>query len=108
MPAILLWIGGALGTVFTGIFSGLLTYFGKKYAIILAAITFAIVITTAMMTAIYSLMASIALVIPPSLPIAASWVVPDNAQLVISIYLAARVIRWGYDMNILLIQMKVA
>lgn len=89
-----------LGSVFTGLVAWFTKYVTAKVAIYAALTVIFLTLTAAFILAINTLYLSLGdLVMPGEMLTAACWVVPSNADEIVSVYISARVIRWAYWYN---------
>jgi hypothetical protein len=89
---------------FLGIFTTLATFFakyvGRRFAIALTGTTALLAMTGAMYAALVGLISGmVAQISNPYVLIGMSAVMPDNFELCISVYFAARIIMWAYNFN---------
>jgi hypothetical protein len=100
------WLAGILGGFFTTIFQFFAQYLTKRLAVVAAAVTAIATLTTAMFASLSALTSSIAVALPDSIVIGAGLIVPDNAIPSISVVLSAHMIRYVYDWNVKIIQLR--
>ena len=99
-----------LASLLGGLFAGLIEFFTKyltrRVAIVLAVIVAIAALTTAFFAAVASLLNGLAVVLPTSVTGFIGHVVPDNLGACLSVYLAVRALRWAYEWNVKVAQMK--
>ena len=100
------WLAGVIGGLFSAVFSYLSAFLTKRFAIVAAAITVIVGITTAFFAAINALVTGLAIVAPAELSIAAGLVVPSNATACATAYITALIVRWAYQWNVKIVQFK--
>ena len=103
MPLLAVWIG-SLFTSLVGFFASFVT---KRLLLIAAAVTAAVFFTGGFISALDSLFSSLAVSMPASIVIGASWVVPSNFVPCASAIISAYILRWVYDWQIKIIQWKI-
>lgn len=108
IPAILglPWLAGVLGSIFLGLVAGVSKYVTKRFALIAVAITALITVTATFFAAINALLVSISYVAPQQLVDSFFLFMPSNAIPCISAILSAKLLRWVYDWNVRIIQLK--
>jgi hypothetical protein len=102
LPALAGWIG----SFFTALVTFFAAFLTKRIALIAAAITAIVAVTGSFIVAVNMLVAGIYVALPPELAIGISWVWPDNATACIGAVTSAHLLRWAYDWNTKVIQMK--
>lgn len=102
MPILAAWIGSLL----TSIASFFAVFLTKRVALILAAVTVLVGITATMVGAMQALIAGVSYAAPPMLLTGWGWVVPDNFDDCVVAYISALTLRWGYDWQVRVVQMK--
>jgi hypothetical protein len=103
MPALALYLGNLLFSL-ASLFG---VWVSKQVAIRLALITGVGILTAGFIAAINSAKAGLsAYVIPQSVTIAASWLVPSNLNECVGAIFAAYLVRWVYAWNVKFMQYK--
>jgi len=102
MVTLALW----LGALFTSLVSFFAVFITKRIAITLVVIAAIVVVTASFVLAINAAIAAIQYAAPSELVMAWGWLVPDNADDCIAAILAGNVLRWAYDWNVKVIQLK--
>lgn len=100
------FVAGLLGGLFGSLLSFLAKFFTKKVALVFAAILIFTSLTSALFLALKLLVASVAVVTPDFVITAASLVIPDNAILCITVIVNAKLLRFAYDWNVKIVQLK--
>jgi Family of unknown function (DUF5455) len=106
MPLIV-WLGGVIAAFFAQLFVWFSQYVVKRVAIIAAAITIIGIVTTAFFASVYGLVSSLSLALPSEYVSHLGLFLPGNVTACLTIILSAKMLRFAYDMNIRIIQMKV-
>jgi len=97
-------LGQALIGAFIGVVSWLGTYVTKRVALTLAVIVLLISTTTGFILAVEALIDGIQLTIPYGQFV--GHFVPAEFSTLLGIYVSARLLWWGYQMNWLIIRMR--
>jgi uncharacterized membrane protein len=105
MP-LFLWLATFLGSLFSSVVAFFMQYVTKRLAIVLAVISAIAALTLGFFAAILALVNAVSSVTPPYFSVAMSWIVPSNAPLCISTILTAHLIRWVYEWNVKVIQLR--
>lgn len=105
MP-LFLWLASFLGSLFTSLVAFFMQYVTKRIAIILAVIAAISSLTIGFFAVIVSLLGMIVMSTPPEIGFAISWFVPSNAYSCISLILTAHTVRWVYEWNVKVIQLR--
>lgn len=100
------WLAGLIGGLFTAAVTFFTTYLSKRLAVTLVGVAAIAALTTAFATAISASISGLSIAAPAELTIALSWVVPTNFQSCASACLSARVLRWVYEWNVKIVQLK--
>ncbi len=95
-----------LGAIFASIVSFLAKWLSKRVAVILVAVSALVALTSAFILSIDALYSLIIVVFPDSLNAGLSWVIPPNAKPCVAATLTAYSLRWVYDWNSKIIQLK--
>jgi len=100
------WLAGVLGGLFASLVGWLAQFVTKRLAVVAAAVTVLIGLTTAFFAALDALISGLVGVMPSGM--AAFWghFAPTNLDLCLSAFLAANATRWVYDWNTRVVQMK--
>lgn len=106
MPLILVWLANLLGTIFSVLIGFFLQIFTKRLALVAIVIAGIASLVVVFFAAILGLVN----VLSPSMPAfviqGASLFIPDNATLILSTVMTARVLRFAYEWNVKFLQMK--
>jgi hypothetical protein len=105
MP-LFLWLATLLGALFTSLIQFFMNYMTKRLAIVAAVLAVISTLTFGFFEAIVGLVNSIAVALPPQAAMGLSLVIPSNAPLCISSILTAHLIRWVYEWNVKVIQLR--
>lgn len=100
------WLAGLIAGLFSSLISWFASFLTKRLAIVAAGVAVLVVIVSAFMAALLALINGLAIVVPDTVSLAASLVIPSNTPACISAYLTARVARWAYDWNINVLHWK--
>jgi hypothetical protein len=100
------WLAGALSAMFVSVFSFVTEYMTKRLAVVVAAVVVIGVTTVALFTAINLLLTGIAVAIPANYGAYAGMFLPSNLDECITAVASARVLKYGYDWQIKIIQYK--
>lgn len=100
------WLAGVIGGLFSAIVSFALKYFSKRLAVVVVGIAFIATLTTAFLAAVSTLVASLTYAMPSEVALIINWVVPNNLSLCISAIITAHVLRWVYEWNVKIVQLK--
>ncbi len=103
MAALAAWIGNLVASL-ASVFGVFLT---KRVAIITAALAVITTITTAMWAGMEALVTSIAVAVPESVAIGASWLVPTNIEECFAAIVSGHVARFLYDLEMNAIMTRV-
>lgn len=99
-----------LAAIFTGIFAsivGVLTkWLTKRVAIFVAAIAVLLTVTTSFMAAAYALINALTVALPTGFAQAWGLFMPGNTAACIGAIVSAHVLRWAYDWQTKIIQLK--
>lgn len=107
MP-LFLWLATFLGTLFTSVVTFFLTFMTKRLAFLAAVVAAITAVTVAFFAAIHLLMVSVIAIAPPYFAESVSFVVPSNFPFLLSVWLSARLLRWVYEWNVKIIQMRLS
>lgn len=102
MPILAAW----LGSLFTSLVSFFAVVITKRVAIIAAVLTAVISVTAAFVAAMQGLFTAISYAAPAEINLAWGWLVPDNLDNCIAAVIAGHLLRWAYDWNVKVLQMK--
>lgn len=100
------WLAGVIAGLFTAIVSFFLKYFSKRLSVVLVGIAFIATLTTTFLAAISSLLSGLAYAMPSEVSTIINWVVPNNLSLCVSAIVTAHVLRWVYEWNVKIVQLK--
>lgn len=103
MPLLAAWIGSLISSI-AGFFAA---WMSKQIAIRIAVIAALVAFTTTFVTAIRGILAALSYATPPQLSMALSWIVPTNVDVCLAAWASAAALRWAYDWNTKIIQMKI-
>lgn len=101
------WLAGLIATFFISLFTFFTKFLTKKFAVVAVAITLITGLTAGFIAALNALTSAISFVAPPWYSLAVQLVVPENATFCISTILTAHLMRYAYDWNVKLIQLKI-
>lgn len=99
------WLAGLLGSLFSGIFTWVFQYFTKRLAVVLSGVVLVSGLTVALYSAFSGMVAALSYA-APDFVVGAAIFMPTNAQLCLSSWVTAKVLRWAYDWNVKIIQWK--
>ena len=100
------WLAGVIASAFAGLFAWFMTFVTKRFAIVAAGVVIIVSLTSSLYAALAALVSTLALTLPPTLVGNVGLFVPSNLGACVSIYVSARLLRWAYDWNVKIIQMK--
>lgn len=100
------WLASFVGGLFTVSVTWLAQFLTRRVAFVVAAIAVIVSITTAFYAAIDALLSSFTVVLPPFVTDAAALVLPDNVPFLMSAIISAHLLRWVYEWNVKVVQMK--
>lgn len=100
------WLGGVLGSFFSALFSFFATYVTKRLALVAAAVVLLISLTAAFWAALEGLVSGLSFALPAPYVAMFDHFVPGNATACLSIVISARLFRYVYDWNSLVVRMK--
>lgn len=108
IPAVLgvSWLAGVIGTAFAGLFAWLLTFMTKRLAIVVLAVGVLLTLTASLFVALESLLSGLVYILPASLTQSVGLFAPSNLSLCVSIVVSAHMLRYVYDWNVRVVQMK--
>lgn len=98
-------LAGYLGSIFTAIVAFLSTWLTRRVAVVLAAVAAIGTVFTAFYSAILALYSSIAVGFPV-VPTYFGCFLPTNIDECLSVILTAMLLRWVYDWQVKIIQLK--
>ena len=107
MP-LLLFLGTLLTSLFTSVFTFFMQYMTKRFALLLAVVASIGSLTITFFIAFSSLVQALAYSAPSPIVQAFGLAVPDNAVLCLSTVFTAHVMRWVYEWNVKVIQMRLS
>lgn len=100
----------AIAAFFSGLFSGVITwflqFFGKKAAIQYGIITVIVGITVTLFTAIKLSIAGLSLIVPDFIQSGFNMVIPNNFVTCISLVFGAKITRWGWAWSVHFIEIS--
>jgi len=102
MPLLAAWIGNLIVSL-VSFFTVILT---KRIAIALAVIAAVVTVTATFIGAMEAVIAGVVYVAPTELVMAWGWLVPDNLDNCIVAIITGHVLRWAYDWNVKVLQLK--
>lgn len=100
------WLAGVIASAFLGIFTWFMSYMTKRLAFVAAAIIVIVSLTTALFAGIHSLTAGLVYVLPAAITQSVGLFAPSNLSLCISVLVSAKMLRYAYEWNIKIIQLK--
>jgi len=102
MPLLAAWLGSLFGSL-AAFFA---KWFTKRVALTLAAVAAILSVTSLFVAAITALINTLIESVPSWVIIGGSWVLPDNVNVCIAAYASAVVLKWIYDWQTAIIQLK--
>lgn len=102
IPALATFLGG----IFTKLVEGFGTFFTRRLAIVLAAITALVALTTAFMTLLSGMVSLLIPAFPPWLSGGLGHILPSSWPLIVSTVISAQVARWVYEWNVKVVQLR--
>jgi len=108
IPAVagIAWLGSLLGGIVVQVVTFFAAVLTKRLAIIAAALVIIVALTAGLFTALEALVAALSLAMPTEVSAAAGLVTPSNLTLCISTIVSATMLRYVYDWNIRVLQIK--
>lgn len=100
------WLAGVIGSGFMGLFAWFMTYMTKRLAFVAAAIVVLVALTTGLFVALESLTAGLVYILPNALSQGVGLFAPSNISVCVSIVISAHMLRYAYDWNVRILQMK--
>jgi uncharacterized membrane protein YjjP (DUF1212 family) len=100
------WLAGVITSLLTAAITFFTTYISKRLAVVLVGIAAIATLTAAFAAAIAALQSGLSVALPDQFTVALSWVIPTNFNACASACLSAKTLRWVYEWNIKIIQMK--
>jgi hypothetical protein len=108
MPALLgiPWLAGIIGGAVSGLFGWGLQFATKRVAVTVIAVSALVALTTAMFAALEAATNQLALAIPPELSAATGLLLPSNITICITAIGTAHAVRFAYEWNVRLLELK--
>ena len=100
------FLASVIGGLFTSIFTFVAQFVTKRVAIVAAALVLIAGLASAFYAAAMALISAISVTMPSIVVEAAGMFIPSNAVPVVSAVFAAKALRYAYDWNTKVIQMK--
>jgi len=99
-------LASLIASLFTSTVAFFAAFITKRLAIIAAVLVIAGTITVAFIGAVQGLIDGLLWAAPTELGLAWGWFIPDNMDNCIAAVIAAELLRWAYDWNVKVLQMK--
>jgi len=108
LPALvgLPWLAGVIVSAFVSFFTWLATFATKRLALVGIAVTAIIALTAALFIALEALVSTLNVTVPTEIAAGVSLLMPSNMTVCISILVTARGLRYAYDWNTRIVQLK--
>lgn len=100
------WLANIVIAAFSGLFGWFIQFFTRRFALVAAGIVLLATITAAFFVAIEALISGLSLSMPSIIVVGVSHLVPSNMSACLSILISARLLRYAYDWNVKIIQLK--
>lgn len=100
------WLATALFSLITGLVAFLVGYLTKRFLIVAAAVVVIIALTAAMWAGLESLVSGITSSMPSAIQAGVNMMMPSNLTACIAIIIAAKLLKYAYDWNVRVVQMK--
>jgi hypothetical protein len=100
--ALIKWLAGAIASLA----AFFVTFIGKKLAMVAAAITVMIGLTTAVWLALQGVVNGVSASMPAGITTAAGWIIPGNLPECAAAIISAKVIRFAYDFKMTTTKMR--
>lgn len=100
------WLAGILGGLFASLVAWFASFMTKRLAITAAAVVSILAVTATFYAALEALLSGIVASAPPHFGQAVGLVWPSNASACLAAILSAYVLRWVYDWQVKIIQLK--
>lgn len=100
------YLAGLLGGLFSSLVSFFALYLTKRLALVVVAIGIMLAVTVTFWSACDALIAGIQVAAPYEITRAMSLVLPDNFRSCFAAVMSAHFLRWVYEWNIKIIQLK--
>ena len=100
------WLAGVIGGIFSALVTFLTSIVTKRIAIITVGLGVLTALTTAFGLALHGLTSGLSSALPYQFSVAVSWVIPNNFVACASACISARVLRWVYEWNVKIVQLK--
>ena len=100
------WLASILSAIVLSFLSFFVRIFTKKMAFVAFFVSASALFTSAFFSALESLVSTISLSVPDYFNVACQMIVPSNSTACISVMISARVLRFIYDWNIKILNMK--
>lgn len=100
------WLAGVIGGLFASVLGFFTKYLTKRLAIVAAAVTAIVGLTTAFFAAISTLLGGLTAAIPADVVMLLGHIMPANVTACISALLSAQVLRYAYEWNVKVVQLR--
>lgn len=100
------WLASAIISAFTAIFTWFTSYLTRRVALVAAAVVIIIALTTGLFAALEGLLAGLSYAMPSAITEGLALVTPSNLSLCLSIIITAHMLRYAYDWNVRIVQLK--
>jgi hypothetical protein len=100
------YIAGLLGGLFTSLVSFVALYLTKRLALVVVAVGIMLAVTVTFWSACDALIAGIQVTAPHEINQAIALILPDNFRNCFSAVMSAHFLRWVYEWNVKIIQLK--
>lgn len=100
------WLAGVLGGIFASLFTWLAQFVTRRLAIVVACISIILTLTVAFFAAVHGAITGLASISPPQLGLVLGFVMPSNFPSCLTVILTTHTLRWAYEWNVKIVQMK--
>lgn len=100
------WLAGIIGSGFAALFAWFMTFVTKRFALLAAGIAIIVTLTTSLYAGLVALVSAVVVQMPTELTDLVGLFLPSNLGYCISVYVSAHLLRWAYDWNVKIIQLK--
>lgn len=100
------WLAGLLGGIVTWLIGFFAQYLTRRLAIVAAAIAVVVTLTAAFFAGVHGVVSGLSSMSPPQFSVVLGFVMPSNAPACVSAILTTHTLRWAYEWNVKVVQMK--
>jgi hypothetical protein len=100
------WLAGIIGSAFAALFAWFMTFITRRFALVAAGIAIIVGLTTSLYAALLGLVAALVVNMPTEMTAHVGLFIPSNLGYCVTVYVSAQLLRWTYDWNVRIIQLK--